>query len=418
MELKWKKYRKEQVLMSEALARQISNGVPILDSLTALSDGFLDYRDTWRNVKKGVEEGNNISQYLDQQGDAFHPLLIEAVKVGEALGVLDVMLEIAAEVIEKEMQLEKKGYSAADVNELMFYHQLWFFTKHGKSVDEQKNMFSALGILSQSSETLPQEVWQSLHEQVARGSSLYAAMADFPDYFSKSARELIHAGNSNLSLALAAAAKFKEESLDHSLTPEMLFYNVLHLATEWYFKQTIAPEVEEIVTVLNARVGENTKEGLANIEAILERGIADDESDDVGDIQNLPGKTGEYLRTVERANIMDENVREKSQEERDREIESSKREYLRGVTLPSLKLAAKVSNYLPLDVLGDIITHLEDKEKPFLLGEAMRKHPRYFSPVIVNLLSASENYQSINNGARAVLRYLQMERRLSEKCRD
>ncbi len=381
MEPKWKKFRKEQVLMAEAWAMQISNGVPILDSLKALSDGFIDYRDEWNAIKGVVEEGNYISQNLTEKKDAFHPLLIEAVKVGEAQGTLDVMLERAAEMMKEEITLEKKGYSVLDVNEIMFYNQLWLFTQNGESADEQKNLVSALERLAESSEAMPKKVWQSLHEQVVGGKSLSAAMVNSPGYFSTLAMTLISAGGPNLLSALALAGELKEESLDPDFTPEMRFYSVLGKAAALYSAQ-INPEVKEIIAALEARAGETIEEITTRIRETFE------------------GKA-----------IDEENAQKKSQDKRDRETESRKREYFQKVTLPSFKLAAAIFPY-PSYVLEDMASRLESQEHPALLSEAMKEHPRHFSPIIVNLLYAAEQYQGIDVGLGQIQKYLKIERKM------
>ncbi|MCL5676687.1 MAG: type II secretion system F family protein, partial [Firmicutes bacterium] len=101
-------------LMSRQLATMIGAGVPILQALRIIASQTRGRRlgRALTEAADGVEAGDSLTEAFRSAGEAFPPLLLNMVAVGEAGGVLEEVLLRLAELYEREHTIGQKMRSA------------------------------------------------------------------------------------------------------------------------------------------------------------------------------------------------------------------------------------------------------------------------------------------------------------------
>jgi len=92
------------------LGTLLSAGVPVLESLeiTAHTSGNAVIEKAILEVRKQVEEGKSMAEPL-KTTDAFPPMVVQMISVGEATGAMDTMLAKIAEFYEEEVDVAVAG---------------------------------------------------------------------------------------------------------------------------------------------------------------------------------------------------------------------------------------------------------------------------------------------------------------------
>lgn len=116
-DVKFKK-RKIPVLQLSIMTRQLATllhaGMPLVDSLKALSEQVENpqFRQIVSEVREKVLEGTAFNIALEGTDGAFPNLYIKMVRSGEASGTLDVVLQRLADMLESQAVLNRKILSA------------------------------------------------------------------------------------------------------------------------------------------------------------------------------------------------------------------------------------------------------------------------------------------------------------------
>lgn len=117
----WRRYQEgrplpmeDLALFSRQLATMIGAGVPILQALRVIANQTRGRRlgRALAEVADGVEAGESLTEAFTAAGNAFPPLLLNMVAVGEAGGVLEEALLRLAELYEREHAISQKTRSA------------------------------------------------------------------------------------------------------------------------------------------------------------------------------------------------------------------------------------------------------------------------------------------------------------------
>lgn len=119
---RFQKIKTETVtLFSRQFATMISSGLPLLRSLSILSEQAENKRfaAVIDGVRKDVEGGSSLSEALARRPRVFSNLYVSMVKAGELGGVLDEVLNRLATVLEKEAFIKGKVKSAMTYPTLM-----------------------------------------------------------------------------------------------------------------------------------------------------------------------------------------------------------------------------------------------------------------------------------------------------------
>jgi type IV pilus assembly protein PilC len=92
------------------LGTLLSAGVPVLESLeiTAHTSGNAVIEKAILEVRKQVEEGKSMAEPL-KTTNAFPPMVVQMISVGEATGAMDTMLAKIAEFYEEEVDVAVAG---------------------------------------------------------------------------------------------------------------------------------------------------------------------------------------------------------------------------------------------------------------------------------------------------------------------
>jgi len=101
-------------IMTRQLATLVRAGVPLVDSLTALSEQ-VEKEQLVRiltSVRESLNEGTSFSKSLELYPKVFPPLFINMVAAGEASGTLEVVLERLADFMENQARLKGKVVAA------------------------------------------------------------------------------------------------------------------------------------------------------------------------------------------------------------------------------------------------------------------------------------------------------------------
>ncbi|MDO7882846.1 type II secretion system F family protein [Salinibacterium soli] len=105
---------KDLAIMSRQLATMVSAGIPLLKSLTILSEQTESkaLAKVLGTVRAQVESGSSLSEALARHSDVFPPLMIHLVRAGETGGFLDQSLESIARTFEADVKLRATIKSA------------------------------------------------------------------------------------------------------------------------------------------------------------------------------------------------------------------------------------------------------------------------------------------------------------------
>jgi general secretion pathway protein F len=101
-------------VMTRQLATLVKAGVPLVDSLSALTEQ-VEKESLVRiltTVREGVNEGTAFSKALESHPKAFPPLYVNMVAAGEASGTLEAVLERLADFTEGQARLKSKVAAA------------------------------------------------------------------------------------------------------------------------------------------------------------------------------------------------------------------------------------------------------------------------------------------------------------------
>lgn len=110
-------------VMTRQLATLVRAGIPLVDSLAALTDQIEkpDLRRIMTAVRERLNEGTSFAKALEAHGDAFPPLYINMVAAGEASGTLETVLERLADFMEAQARLKGKVGAALAYPILMIF---------------------------------------------------------------------------------------------------------------------------------------------------------------------------------------------------------------------------------------------------------------------------------------------------------
>jgi type IV pilus assembly protein PilC len=101
---------KELQIFSRQFAVLIESGVPILESLTSISEGLSNknFKMAIDDIVRQISTGRKLSEALSLYPGIFSKLYVNLVKAGEEAGVLDEVLDRLAVYIEKSNALKSK----------------------------------------------------------------------------------------------------------------------------------------------------------------------------------------------------------------------------------------------------------------------------------------------------------------------
>lgn len=104
----------DMVVMSRQLATLVRAGLPLNECLytTALQSENQYLREVLHQVRRDVLGGSSLAEAVARHPNVFPELYVALVRAGEAGGVLDETLDIAAEQFDKEAELREKVRSA------------------------------------------------------------------------------------------------------------------------------------------------------------------------------------------------------------------------------------------------------------------------------------------------------------------
>ncbi len=100
----------DKVIFSRQFATMINAGIPITQSLVILSEQTQSkkLKKAIAVITKKVEGGGTLSEAMSEFGDIFTPVYINAIKAGEAGGILDQILDRLATQQEKDAEIVSK----------------------------------------------------------------------------------------------------------------------------------------------------------------------------------------------------------------------------------------------------------------------------------------------------------------------
>jgi type IV pilus assembly protein PilC len=105
---------KDLAVMSRQMATMVGAGIPLLKSLTILSEQTENkaLARVLGIVRSQVESGSSLSEALARQSEVFPPLMVHLVRAGEVGGFLDQALESIASTFEADVKLRATIKSA------------------------------------------------------------------------------------------------------------------------------------------------------------------------------------------------------------------------------------------------------------------------------------------------------------------
>ncbi len=100
----------ELVLFSRQMATLVNAGIPILGSLTALSEQVQSphFSQVILKVQADIGDGLSLSDAMSKHPDVFSELYVSMIEAGEAGGVMDEILRRLADLLERQEQNEDK----------------------------------------------------------------------------------------------------------------------------------------------------------------------------------------------------------------------------------------------------------------------------------------------------------------------
>lgn len=112
----------ELAVMTRQFSTLISSGLPLEMSLVALYDQTDDQKlkGILSQVRSRVSEGSSLHSALEEHEGTFSGLYVSMVRVGEASGTLDIVLDRLADFLEKQLELTSKIRGAMIYPAIMF----------------------------------------------------------------------------------------------------------------------------------------------------------------------------------------------------------------------------------------------------------------------------------------------------------
>lgn len=106
---------KELAVFTRQFSVMIDAGLPLVQCLDILAEQQqnLFFKDVLRQVRQGVEEGSTLFAALEKHPKVFDNLYTSMVEAGETGGVLDLILQRLATLIEKVVKLKRSIVSAS-----------------------------------------------------------------------------------------------------------------------------------------------------------------------------------------------------------------------------------------------------------------------------------------------------------------
>jgi type IV pilus assembly protein PilC len=106
---------KELAVFTRQFSVMIDAGLPLVQCIDILAEQQLNvyFKDVLRQVRQNVEEGATLFQALEKHPKVFDSLYTHMVEAGETGGVLDLILQRLATLIEKVVKLKRSILSAS-----------------------------------------------------------------------------------------------------------------------------------------------------------------------------------------------------------------------------------------------------------------------------------------------------------------
>jgi type IV pilus assembly protein PilC len=106
---------KELAVFTRQFSVMIDAGLPLVQCLDILAEQQQNpfFKDVLRQVRQNVEEGSTLFQALERHPKVFDNLFTSMVEAGETGGVLDLILQRLATLIEKVVKLKRSVVSAS-----------------------------------------------------------------------------------------------------------------------------------------------------------------------------------------------------------------------------------------------------------------------------------------------------------------
>ena len=106
---------KELAVFTRQFSVMIDAGLPLVQCLDILGEQQQNafFKDVLRQVRQNVEEGSTLFAALEKHPKVFDPLYTHMVEAGETGGVLDLILQRLATLIEKVVKLKRSIVSAS-----------------------------------------------------------------------------------------------------------------------------------------------------------------------------------------------------------------------------------------------------------------------------------------------------------------
>lgn len=106
---------KELAVFTRQFSVMIDAGLPLVQCLDILAEqqNNVFFKETLRQVRQNVEEGSTLYAALEKHPKVFDPLYTHMVEAGETGGVLDLILQRLATLIEKVVKLKRSIISAS-----------------------------------------------------------------------------------------------------------------------------------------------------------------------------------------------------------------------------------------------------------------------------------------------------------------
>src|SRR4051795_1160642 len=106
---------KELAIFTRQFSVMIDAGLPLVQCIDILAEQQQNvfFKDVLRQVRQNVEEGATLFAALEKHPKVFDPLYTHMVEAGETGGVLDLILQRLATLIEKVVKLKRSIVSAS-----------------------------------------------------------------------------------------------------------------------------------------------------------------------------------------------------------------------------------------------------------------------------------------------------------------
>src|SRR3989338_3516135 len=106
--------KQELILFTRQLATMIRSGMPLLPSLSTICEQTTNkkFKVILEDVRQSVQEGESFSEALAKHPSVFSELFVSMVRVGEAGGIMDQVLDRLALLGTQEMEIQSRVTSA------------------------------------------------------------------------------------------------------------------------------------------------------------------------------------------------------------------------------------------------------------------------------------------------------------------